>query len=268
MGWGPERGMTSEESTEISSIDAKKVLTFITVAAPLAADGSAARSTYKVPDPMRWSVLLQSADHIGTLLKALEDQLPQRYGLLSNRQYKSCIVALLVTLNHCAQQNDVETAVRVRMIARQYYRKSSQSRLTSQQQLRGGYITKSLHENDRTYLQEDSLFAGHPIWRPLNSAPFWSEMLMALLRLHLEQAFANTQVRAWELMSPQEVFQTVKRVHSVIAAQLAQIITMMQTGGNQLETTRQTVLTLAKRFELAEDKEQALLHTMRSHYGT
>lgn len=90
---------------------------------------------------------------------------------------------------------------------------------------------------------------------------------MVLLGQHLEQAFANKQVCNWELMSPQEVFQTVKRVHSVVTTQLMQVVAMMQTGGNQLETTRHTVLTLARQFELAEDKEQTLLQTIRSHYG-
>ena len=262
-----DRGMTSEEGTEISSIDAKKVLAFITVPAPLAADGSATLAAFKVPDPVQWGVLLQSADQISTLLLALENQLTRRYGLLTNWQYKSCVVALLVILNHCVQQNDVETAVRVRIVARQYYRKPSKSCKSHQQPLHSGYSTRSPQESDRTYVQEDPLFMGHPVWRPQNSVPFWSEMLMVLLGQHLEQAFANKQVCNWELMSPQEVFQTVKRVHSVVTTQLTQVVVMMQTGGNQLETTRHTVLTLARQFELAEDKEQTLLQTMRSHYG-
>ena len=210
----------------------------------------------------QWDLLLQGSENMDFFIIAMEKELSMQAVRLNSGQYNSCVVAVCVMLSQCLSMSDVDTAVRILLISRNFY-KLQRNRSKHHRHQHALLVPKS----ERVFLHNDTSIAAHAFWHPADTASFWLEVLMVLLSNQLGQAVVNCNVKQWELMNPRELFTTVKKVHNIILTQVTQVGLLMCECGVPLDVTQNTMLTLAKRFELNEDKEVALVHAVRAQYS-
>jgi len=166
-----------------------------------------------------------------------------------------------VMFSQCQASGDVDTAVRIFTASRNFYKLQRRHKRHRHQH------ALLVPEKERMYLHKDNSLSSHSFWHPMDYTTFWLEVLMVLLSTQIGQAVASSSIKQWELMSPRELFTTVKKVHHIVHTQVTAVGTMMRDVDIAHDVTRNTVLALAKRFELSEDSEVALLQAVHALYS-
>jgi hypothetical protein len=198
----------------------------------------------------QWEQLLETEESREHFLLVLDDKRCVSASL-DSRGYSALAVAMQALLSYCELSDDAKKAMRVLNMANTFYLSSPSHELTDDAAPSSLPVSPS-----KQYLQIDERLKGHPIWRKQH---FWENALKEGVFAEMEKM----QPSHWDELSPESLKEAIINIHNLVFGQLGTLsLTMHEQSGLEKREVASHVVVMSRKFQLCEDQEFELLHSI------